>query len=250
MELHKMYHENGINYFKAGTKITNDKLETVFIDTVDHKAFKIMLNKDIFEESANNIGNNPEDIKSWAKKAFSSLTKTPEFTFSISESKEKLIWKKAGKRKLRIAEVSLEQVDYNEVDKKLFEHALNEKEHSARYKENYEKIAEERKTYMNQMTEMVKLKNNLEQDLYGHFLPILNSKQERIKELEDRIKDLEKKTVDNEQMKTAPRVVHQLSESSDDDIEIMPENESPSLLEENQPNSSMNFNNSQNLLDL
>ena len=103
------------------------------------------------------------------------------------------MWKKSGKRKLRIAEITLEPVDYLEHDRKMFEQALNEKELSVRYKTNYEHIAEERKENIQNMSQMVKEKTDLEQRMYGQFLPILNSKQDRIKELEDRIKYLEDK---------------------------------------------------------
>ena len=126
---------------------------------------------------------------------------------------------------------------------------FSEKEQSDRFKNNYERIAEERKVYTNNMSEMVKFKDNLEQNMYGQFLPILNSKQDKIKELEERIKELEEKSENDDEIETkkaAPRVVHEISDSDDEEIEI--ENDSPSLL--SVADESMNFNNSQNLLNL
>ena len=126
---------------------------------------------------------------------------------------------------------------------------FSEKEQSDRFKNNYERIAEERKVYTNNMSEMVKFKDNLEQNMYGQFLPILNSKQDKIKELEERIKELEEKAEKDdviETKKSAPKVVHEISDSDDEEIEI--ENDSPSLL--SVADESMNFNNSQNLLNL
>ena len=126
---------------------------------------------------------------------------------------------------------------------------FSEKEQSDRFKNNYERIAEERKVYTNNMSEMVKFKDNLEQNMYGQFLPILNSKQDKIKELEERIKELEEKAENDDEIgtkKAAPKVDHEISDSDDEEIEI--ENDSPSLL--SVADESMNFNNSQNLLNL
>ena len=121
-----MYHENDENFFKAITKVTNDKFETTLIDAENSKAYKILVDKEIFDESANDIGKNSDDIKTWAEKAFSPQS-TAEFTFNITEDGKRLIWKKSGKRKLRIAEIPLENVDYLAADRKMFEHALKEK---------------------------------------------------------------------------------------------------------------------------
>ena len=245
MELHKMYHENDENFFKAITKVTNDKFETTFIDAENNKAYKILVDKEIFDESANDIGKNSDDIKTWAIKAFSSQS-TSEFTFNITEDGKRLIWKKSGKRKLRIAEIPLENVDYQEADRKMFEHALSEKELCERYKNNYEHVAEERKGNIQTMSKMVEHKKDLEQKMYGQFLPILNSKQDRIKELEERLKDLENKTETEEmEAKTAPKIVHEISDS-DSEEEMVQENEPSSIL---QANASMNLNDSQNLLN-
>ncbi len=85
MELHKLYQENDELYFKAGTKIKSDKLETIFTNSVNMKAYKAVLDKNTFEESAKNIGKESIGIRKWAEKAFSPQTTTAEFTFSISE---------------------------------------------------------------------------------------------------------------------------------------------------------------------
>ena len=223
-----------------------DVAKQVQKDAENNKAYKILVDKEIFDESANDIGKNSGDIKTWAMKAFSPQS-TPEFTFNITEDGKRLIWKKSGKRKLRIAEIPLENVDYVAADRKMFEHALSEKELCERYKNNYEVVAEERKGNIQTMSEMVVFKKDLEQKMYGQFLPILNSKQDRIKELEERIKDLENKTETEgmEEAKTAPKIVHEISDS-DSEEEMVQENEPSTIL---LANASMNLNDSQNLLN-
>ena len=83
-----MYQENNDSYFKAGTKIKSDKLETIFTDSVNIKAYKAVLDEKIFEESAKSIGKETKHIREWAEKAFSPQSTTAEFTFSITEGKD------------------------------------------------------------------------------------------------------------------------------------------------------------------
>ena len=45
------------------------------------KAYKAVLNEEIFNVSAETIGKEPQDVRKWAEKAFSPQSTTAEFTY-------------------------------------------------------------------------------------------------------------------------------------------------------------------------
>lgn len=189
MELHKLLIEGENGFYMAATHFQNEEFDTLLVDFANNAAFSTKLSRDIIQESAKLLGKEEKDITEWAKKAFS--LEGDEFSFKIDD--EILVWKKSGKRKLRIAEIPIKSIDVVEAHKTIFEHSVktikHEKQESTTFKHNFDKISEERKGYQTEMKKMIEYKNNLEQKLYSNFQPILHSKQDRIKKLEQKLKN-------------------------------------------------------------
>ena len=100
-----------------------------------------------------------------------------------------LIWKKdSGKIKIKLYTFPTQVVDCVQVHKEIFEFSqkkMREEEQAKNmYKENFLKLSEDRKGLLLRVSQMTKDKEKLEEDLYSHFLPILNAKKDKIRELE------------------------------------------------------------------
>jgi hypothetical protein len=96
------------------------------------------------------------------------------------------VWKKAGKLTLKLAEVPVERLEAAVAHKLMFEATLasvaHEKEQNVKLEAKFNHMADERKEILISMDQMTKFKNSLETDLYSSFLPILHSKQEKVRE--------------------------------------------------------------------
>ena len=220
MHLHRMFKDDKLQeFFMAGT--CDD--QTIMIDLAENKAYKMTWTKEAFEDASDKLGNkSPQDIKDWYEQVKES---SQDFFFSIEDGK--LQWKKGGKIKLRIAEFPLEILDVCVAHQMIFETSLKAIQEKNTFQKNFERLSEERKEYQLKMKRMIEEKENLEQKLLSRFLRILNSKQDKIKEL------MENQRPEEELDQS---VHHDISDSSSSEAE--------------EKNSTLDMNNSQNLLNL
>ena len=133
-----------------------------------------------------------DSIRDWAKEAFTQSSTAHQF----SVGKEGLTWKKTGdteesKMKLRIGVFPVTELNYSDAPQDILESALEAVEDS---KKSYEDLSERHNTLMShlkeckaQLEEFKKAKLDLEGEMYEQFLPILQSKQDQIKDLTRRL---------------------------------------------------------------
>ncbi len=221
MELHRLAIDEN-NFFLAGTRM--GEKECIFVDLNNDKAFQFKWD---LRQAQSNTSKSAEEIESWLEQVVNSSS---EFVFSLEEG-DQLVWKKVGgKSKLRIATFDALPIDKQSAQNSLFGRALEVQSEMKVHRDNFYRISEERKDYQVRIERMIKDKNDLEENLFSRFLPILHSKQDKIRELQEQLKGVK------------PTKVHSVSSSSD---------ESMSQEESSQPqNSTLDFNNSQNFLNL
>lgn len=239
MENHQLFKDEKCqDYYFA----TSSLEETVIIDIKSSKAFKCFWTENVFRQAKENLGSTRQEIENWLQQM---RTSSKDFAIAISEDCKNLIWKKNGRVKVRIAEVPIETIDFHEALKKLFEIGLKDKIDKEMHKQNFERIADERKDMILRMKTMTEDKTKLESTLYSKFLAILNAKQDYIAELLSRIKELEEDPMETCKPSTSTNEKHRIhtisssSEGSEDNTEAS-----------NKCDSSLNLNNSQNLFNL
>ena len=135
-----------------------------------------------------------EDVSAWADEAFRTSSKT--FAFAVSEKKKELTWKKVGeegnKMRVRVGTFALEETDFAEANASLLDAAVDRgaetegklADLTTRHNRLMADLKESRKLF----DQLVKDKGELEKDLFGRFLPILHTKQDKIAELERQVK--------------------------------------------------------------
>ena len=123
-----------------------------------------------------------------AREAFSA----PSENHAISLEAEKLVWRKVGaKAKMILAKVDLSPVNFLDVQREIFDHlvdrnrdiALKNKEYARRQ----ENLVAEMKKSRTMLKDFERVKDEIEDRLYETFLPILNAKKRKIRELEEEL---------------------------------------------------------------
>lgn len=223
--VHKLFKESlREDYFLALTRKellesnTNQRLwSSRFIDLESNCAYSVAFSseelKSISEGSAFK-----KDLPALAEVAFSPNS-TPEHKFGISEGY--LLWKKdTGTIKVKLASFKIVPFDgVIELHKQIFEESLKktreEMESKQFFKDNFAKLSEDRKGLLLRVHQMTEDKTKMETEFYSHFLPILNAKKDRIRELEAQIEKSEGTRESPSQSKT-----HAISSSESEEDEV------------------------------
>ena len=123
-----------------------------------------------------------------AREAFSA----PSENHEVSLEAGKLVWRKVGaKAKMILAKVDLSPVNFLDVQREIFDHlvdrnrdiALKNKEYARRQ----ENLVAEMKKLRTMLKDFERVKDEIEDRLYETFLPILNAKKRKIRELEEEL---------------------------------------------------------------
>lgn len=202
----KLHKEGQTGWFWAMT--CEDSSYTI-IDVCETKAYSTKITKEILDLTSERL-NNP-DVHKWAKLAFSSQTDA-SYVFSV-ENERDLLWKKVGRITLKLGKFPLEDVPYQEALNQVLEAShikMNDQSLKiSRLEKNVNDGNEQRKGYEIQMAKMNEYKKGQEQYYYSHFLPILHSKQDKIRELEQKLEQQLKKSDGG--------TVHSISSSDEED---------------------------------
>ncbi len=133
------------------------------------------------------------DVKGWAGEAFK--TSSPNHAFSLSKAKRELVWKKIGEEnvrgrkhaKIRIGAFQLEEMDFVEGQGAILDAAVEACEakdaRDADRSERLSRLMEDHREARKKLTEFAEGKEKSERELYERFLPILQSKQDKIAQL-------------------------------------------------------------------
>ena len=206
---HKLFKDsdNGEEFFIAKTTKVDNLWTCQFIDLDSNRAFAVSFKPDSLESETK-----AKDLAALATVAFSADT-NQEHRFSISAVDEQLIWKRKTKSiKVKLFSFPLQVVNSIQLHKEIFELSqkrLREEEEAKQFfKNNYAKSTEDRKGLLLRVNQMTSDKKTMEEEMYKHFLPILNAKKDKIRELE--------KALDDQQQNKEP-ISHKISSSEDDD---------------------------------
>ena len=123
-----------------------------------------------------------------AKEAF----RAPSENHAISLERGKLVWKKVGaKAKMVLAKIDLVPVNFLDAQKEIFDHLVDTNREitlkNKEYTRRQENLVTELKKSRTMLRDFEKVKNEIEDRLYETFLPILNSKKRKIRELEEQL---------------------------------------------------------------
>jgi len=145
------------------------------------------LEKDTFEALTVKSSGRLGDVNSLAREAFGGFN--DRFAFAIDSEGKKLVWKKVSeKAKIRIAEIEVTMVNYQDTQQEMMEYLMdsnkNLKKENEAGKKGLENLSRDLNKAKAMLVKFEQGKNEIEQKLYGQFLPILNSKKKKIAELE------------------------------------------------------------------
>lgn len=234
--LHKMNVLESDEFFHAFSETDqDDNLTTKFVTCESNQAFQATISKKL----VTNLKKDHPKVQDWISEAFLS-GEANDYFFKLEDNK--LIWMKQAKSiLLKICELTIIPIDVIATHHEMFSIAvkdLNETKTKRSHFENKSNIlSEKNKELLIRMDQMSKAKNELETDLYSHFLPILNAKKERIRELEKKCRQADN---DSQTINNTSSAAHTIS-SSDDDIEDSDHNISTA---------NKSLDNSQNFLNL
>jgi len=143
------------------------------------------------------------DTWDMAREAFRGVNQE-KYDFTVQE--KTLTWRKVGgKAKIKILEIPLNTVSFLDAQKEMFAYLVESNKEltdkNKDFKRRQDNLARDLKKSKNMLIQLEKEKSKIEDSMYARFLPILNSKKEKILELE----------------KYGPKTVHAMSEDEDDD---------------------------------
>ena len=123
-----------------------------------------------------------------AREAFSA----PSENHAVSLEAEKLVWRKVGARaKMILAKVDLSPVNFLDVQREIFDHLVDRNKDIAlknkEYARRQENLVAELKKSRTMLKDFERVKDEIEDRLYETFLPVLNAKKRKIRELEDEL---------------------------------------------------------------
>ena len=139
------------------------------------------------EKFGDSIGSNFQML---AKEAFVA----PSENHEISIEAGNLIWRKVGgKKKMKLTEIELSPVNFLDAQKEIFDYLLKTNmevtSKNKEYARRQENLVAEMKKSRTMLRNFEKVKEEIEDRLYETFLPVLNSKKRKIRELEERLGD-------------------------------------------------------------
>ena len=123
-----------------------------------------------------------------AKEAFSAPTEN----HAISLEAGKLVWRKVGaKAKMILAKIDLSPVNFLDAQREIFDHLVDTNRDIAlknrEYARRQENLVAELKKSRTMLGDFERVKDEIEDRLYETFLPILNAKKRKIRELEEEL---------------------------------------------------------------
>ena len=123
-----------------------------------------------------------------AKEAFSA----PSENHAISLEAGKLVWRKVGaKAKMILARIDLSPVNFLDAQREIFDHLVDTNRNIAlknrEYARRQENLVAELKKSRAMLKDFERVKDEIEDRLYETFLPILNAKKRKIRELEEEL---------------------------------------------------------------
>ena len=177
------------SYCKVDWQKEGDNIITVLGPT---QAWSGTLDNRLLESAAKKLGDCPlEDAVKEAKTAFGGNIEK----YSVSVENDKLFWKKLtrtsnGMKKLKLVEVQLQELpDIAKVQKTLMETLIKDNQGLQKTNKDLQRRNDNlRKTLRDHQATLelfTKEKNELEENLYSKFIPILNAKKEEIVRLRD-----------------------------------------------------------------
>jgi len=146
------------------------------------------LEMDDFKALMDKTGGRLGDVKSLAKEAFTSFS--TKFGFAVDSGKNKLVWKKVSEKaiKIKIAEIEVAMVNFQDTQQEIMDFLIDSNKNLKKENEEGKKGLGNVSRELNKAKEMLvrfeQDKNEIEEKLYGQFLPILNAKKRKISELE------------------------------------------------------------------
>ena len=178
-------------YYARCTWTDEEDVHIVILDR--DKAWNLTLEKNEIEALEKKM--RMKEISSWAKEAFSSK-KGPNsgHLFSISEDENTLIWKKAGdagsKMKVKVGSFDLQRMNFDDAQAQVLGEAIDGfaemKGKCEEMSSKHENLVADLKECRTKCEEFLKGKEKIEDKLYEQFLPILQSKQDKIREMKKR----------------------------------------------------------------
>jgi len=146
------------------------------------------LEMDDFKALMDKTGGRLGDVKNLAKEAFTSFS--TKFAFAVDSNKKKLVWKKMSEKaiKIKITEIDVAMVNFQDTQQNIMDFLINSNANLKKENEEGKKGLGNLSKELNKAKEMLvrfeQDKNEIEEKLYGQFLPILNAKKRKICELE------------------------------------------------------------------
>ena len=211
---HKLFkdgdHED--DFFIAKTSQNDGLWSCQFVDLDSNRAFGVSFNPEDLENASCQI--KAKDLSALAKVAFSTEDNR-EHRFSVSEDNQQLLWKRSTKSiKIKLCSFPIQPVDSVQLHKEIFELSFKklkeETESKDLYKSNYTKLTEDRKGLLLRVNQMTNEKKTMEAEMFQHFLPILNAKKDKIRELEQILDE-------QNQTSTMESKPHEVSSSDEED---------------------------------
>lgn len=142
--------------------------------------------------------------------------------YDIVVKEEKLVWRKVGgKAKIKIMDIPLDPVSFLDAQNRMFAQLVESnrdlKNKNKDLQRRQDNLVRDLKKSKSMLREFEQEKSKIEDAMYERFLPILNSKKERIRELE----------------KLGPKSVHAMSEDEADDYGSATDEDEPDEVDVN-----------------
>lgn len=173
---------SGENFLIAKSEISDTDINLTILD--NDSAFLVNIEKDSLKESGEKM--RLAEIEEWADEAFSTSS-SPNFVFSLTD--ETLTWRKSGgsKVKIKIGSFPAQKINFSDAQKQVFEAATSKiDEHTAGLQKSSEKVAkleEALKESHEKMEEFCRDKSELETKMLEQFLPILQAKKDKLRNM-------------------------------------------------------------------
>ena len=175
------------------TKVSAKALNLLII--IRDRSYKVELSYNELETQAEKL--KIETLSDWAFECFTKQESNSEYM--ILFEKDIMEWKKAthSKRGVRISlgRFPAEEADFIESQSHLLNTSIDQlsrmSSRDADLSRKHETLVEQVKESSEKMNELIQHKDNLESEMIARFLPILHSKQDKIKSLQQQLISIE-----------------------------------------------------------
>lgn len=182
----KLYHEDDKFSVAKAEWIDGDIHLTIL---GEEQAFSVSIEKDTLKEMGEKL--RLKEIDEWAEEAFKQSSRNFVFSFSVSD--DQLIWRRrATKVKIKIGTFDVQKISHADAQNEVFSSALSKIDESEAKIEESDKEIKDLKESLRESrakcAEFGREKSELEAKMLEQFLPLLQSKKDKIRELERRNK--------------------------------------------------------------